>query len=62
MWKAPLSRPSAPIKPAWRICEDFASGVWLQMLNCAVMKMYENGTLTELSKKWYNGLDPTVKE
>lgn len=37
-------------------------GDWLQMLNYAVMKMHEDGTLTELSKKWYNGLDLTVKE
>jgi polar amino acid transport system substrate-binding protein len=35
---------------------------WLQMLDYAVMKMHEDGTLTELSKKWYNGLDLTVKE
>jgi polar amino acid transport system substrate-binding protein len=37
-------------------------GDWLQMLNYAVAKMHEDGTLTELSKKWYNGLDLTVKE
>ena len=37
-------------------------GDWLQMLNYAVMQMHEDGTLTELSKKWYNGLDLTVKE
>ena len=35
---------------------------WLQMLNYAVAQMHEDGTLTELSKKWYNGLDLTVKE
>jgi polar amino acid transport system substrate-binding protein len=37
-------------------------GDWLQMLNYAVAMMHEDGTLTELSKKWYNGLDLTVKE
>jgi len=37
-------------------------GDWLQMLNYAVAKMHEDGTLTEMSKKWYNGLDLTVKE
>ena len=37
-------------------------GDWLAMLNYAVEKMHEDGTLTELSKKWYNGLDLTVKE
>jgi polar amino acid transport system substrate-binding protein len=37
-------------------------GDWLAMLNYAVAKMHEDGTLTELSKKWYNGLDLTVKE
>jgi polar amino acid transport system substrate-binding protein len=37
-------------------------GDWVAMLNYAVAKMHEDGTLTELSKKWYNGLDLTVKE
>jgi polar amino acid transport system substrate-binding protein len=37
-------------------------GDWLQLLNDAVLKMHEDGTLSELSKKWYNGLDLTVKE
>jgi polar amino acid transport system substrate-binding protein len=37
-------------------------GDWVAMLNYAVMQMHEDGTLTELSKKWYNGLDLTVKE
>jgi polar amino acid transport system substrate-binding protein len=37
-------------------------GDWLAMLNYAVDKMHTDGTLTELSKKWYNGLDLTVKE
>jgi polar amino acid transport system substrate-binding protein len=37
-------------------------GDWLQMLNYAVNQMHEDGTLTEMSKKWYNGLDLTVKE
>ena len=37
-------------------------GDWLAMLNYAVDKMHTDGTLTEMSKKWYNGLDLTVKE
>jgi polar amino acid transport system substrate-binding protein len=37
-------------------------GDWLTMLNYAVDKMHEDGTLTTMSKKWYNGLDLTVKE
>lgn len=37
-------------------------GDWLQMLNYAIGKMHEDGTLTGLSEKWYNGLDLTVKE
>jgi polar amino acid transport system substrate-binding protein len=37
-------------------------GDWLAMLNYAVDKMHTDGSLTELSKKWYNGLDLTVKE
>ncbi len=37
-------------------------GDWLAMLDYAVEKMHTDGTLTELSKKWYNGLDLTVKE
>ena len=37
-------------------------GDWVALLNYAVEKMHTDGTLTELSKKWYNGLDLTVKE
>ena len=41
---------------------DLGEGDWVAMLNYAVEKMHTDGTLTELSKKWYNGLDLTVKE
>jgi polar amino acid transport system substrate-binding protein len=37
-------------------------GDWLAMLNYAVNKMHEDGSLTAMSEKWYNGLDLTVKE
>jgi len=37
-------------------------GDWLTMLNYAVAKMHEDGSLTAMSEKWYNGLDLTVKE
>jgi len=37
-------------------------GDWLQMLNYAVAQMHEDGSLTAMSEKWYNGLDLTVKE
>ena len=37
-------------------------GDWLALLDYAVEEMHTDGTLTELSKKWYNGLDLTVKE
>ena len=37
-------------------------GDWLAMLNYAVAKMHEDGSLTAMSEKWYNGLDLTVKE
>jgi len=35
---------------------------WLAMLDYSIIGMREDGTLTELSKKWYNGLDLTVRE
>lgn len=35
---------------------------WLAMLNYAVKTMHEDGSLTAMSKKWYNGLDLTVKQ
>ena len=41
---------------------NLGEGDWVAMLNYAVEKMHTDGTLTELSKKWYNGLDLTVKE
>jgi polar amino acid transport system substrate-binding protein len=35
---------------------------WLALLNYTVKTMHEDGSLTEMSKKWYNGLDLTVQE
>ena len=32
------------------------------MLNYAVQTMHEDGSLTEMSKQWYNGMDLTVKQ
>jgi polar amino acid transport system substrate-binding protein len=37
-------------------------GDWLAMLNYAVQTMHQDGSLTAMSEKWYNGLDLTVKE
>jgi polar amino acid transport system substrate-binding protein len=34
---------------------------WIALLNYAVKTMHEDGSLTEMSKKWYNGLDLTTK-
>jgi polar amino acid transport system substrate-binding protein len=34
----------------------------LALLNYTVQTMHENGALTEMSKKWYNGIDLTVKQ
>lgn len=39
-----------------------AEGDWLVMLNYAVNKMHQDGSLTAMSETWYNGLDLTVKE
>jgi len=35
---------------------------WLAMLNYAVKTMHQDGSLTAMSKQWYNGLDLTVKQ
>ena len=35
---------------------------WLSMLNYSVQQMHANGDLTAMSKKWYNGMDLTVKQ
>ena len=35
---------------------------WLGMLNYAVQTMHSDGSLTAMSKKWYNGMDLTVKQ
>ena len=32
------------------------------MLNYAVQTMHSDGSLTAMSKKWYNGMDLTVKQ
>ncbi len=48
--------------------EDLAFAVaegetdWRDLLDYAVKTMHEDGSLSEMSKKWYNGLDLTVKE
>jgi polar amino acid transport system substrate-binding protein len=34
---------------------------WLAMLNYTVQNMHKDGSLTAMSKQWYNGLDLTVK-
>jgi ABC-type amino acid transport substrate-binding protein len=35
---------------------------WRTLLNYTVNKMHKNGSLTTTSKKWYDGLDLTVKQ
>jgi polar amino acid transport system substrate-binding protein len=35
---------------------------WLAMLDYAVQTMHSDGSLTAMSKKWYNGMDLTVKQ
>ncbi len=48
--------------------EDLAFAVaegeadWVALLDFAIAQMHEDGSLTEMSKTWYNGLDLTVKE
>ena len=48
--------------------EDLAMAVkkgeadWVALLTYSVQQMHENGSLTEMSKQWYNGIDLTVKE
>ena len=32
---------------------------WLALLNYAVKKMHEDGSLSTMAKKWYHGFDPT---
>ncbi len=47
--------------------EDLAFAVaegeadWVKLLDYSITTMHEDGSLTEMSKKWYNGLDLTVK-
>ena len=48
--------------------EDLAFAVaegetdWVKLLDYSIATMHENGSLSEMSKTWYNGLDLTVKE
>ena len=35
---------------------------WRALLNYTVQKMHRDGSLTTMSKKWYDGLDLTVKQ
>ena len=35
---------------------------WLAMLNYTVQTLHQDGSLTAMSKKWYNGMDLTVKQ
>ncbi len=48
--------------------EDLAFAVgegetdWVALLDYAIAQMHEDGSLTEMSKLWYNGLDLTVRE
>ena len=35
---------------------------WLALLNYTVRQMHKNGTLSALSRKWYHGLDLTVRQ
>ena len=35
---------------------------WLSMLNYTVQTMHKDGALTAMSKKWYNGMDLTLKQ
>jgi polar amino acid transport system substrate-binding protein len=48
--------------------EDLAMAVkkgetdWVNLLTYTVQQMHANGALTEMSKKWYNGIDLTVKQ
>lgn len=35
---------------------------WRALLNYTVKKMHEDGSLTTMSKKWYGGLDLTVRQ
>jgi polar amino acid transport system substrate-binding protein len=48
--------------------EDLAMAIkldepdWLAMLNYTVQTMHQDGSLTAMSKQWYNGMDLTVKQ
>lgn len=46
------------------LCFAVAEGEadWVALLDYAISTMHEDGSLTEMSKKWYNGLDLTVQE
>jgi polar amino acid transport system substrate-binding protein len=34
----------------------------VESVDAIVAEMHEDGTLTEMSKKWYDGLDLTVQQ
>jgi polar amino acid transport system substrate-binding protein len=46
------------------LCFAVAEGEtdWVALLDYAVAQMHEDGSLSEMSKTWYNGLDLTVRE
>jgi polar amino acid transport system substrate-binding protein len=35
---------------------------WLALLNYSIQTMHKDGSLTAMSKQWYNGMDLTVKQ
>jgi polar amino acid transport system substrate-binding protein len=35
---------------------------WVNLLTYTVNQMHKDGSLTAMSKQWYNGLDLTVKQ
>ena len=58
--------PLSPLTPNDR--EDLAFALkqgeadWLSLLNYSVQTMHKDGSLTAMSKKWYNGMDLTVTQ
>lgn len=41
---------------------DQGEADWLALLDSSVQQMHEDGTLARISKKWFGGIDLTVKE
>ena len=64
------SQSGQPIEPSGKplYYEDLAFAVkrreadWLALLNYSVQQMHQDGVLTTMSKKWFDGIDLTVKE